>query len=113
MKKYMIRIPALTLLFAAIMVSCTKKLDLFPQNDVTSEVVYSTALGYKQSLAKIYGSMALTGNQGPTGQADVFFPGSDEGGNADFFRSFWKAQELTTDEAVIAWAMQVSRIFTT
>ena len=103
MKKYIIRIPALTLLFAAIMVSCTKKLDLFPQNDVTSEVVYSTALGYKQSLAKIYGSMALTGNQGPTGQADVFFPGSDEGGNADFFRSYWKAQELSTDEAVIAW----------
>ena len=91
------------IVISAVMVSCTEKLDLFPQNDVTSEVVYSTPQGYKQSLAKIYGSMALTGNQGPTGQADVFFPGSDEGANADFFRSFWKAQELSTDEAVIAW----------
>ena len=57
--------------------SCSKKLDLEPINDVTSEVVYSTPLGYKQSLAKIYGTMALTGNAGGAGQADVFFPGSD------------------------------------
>lgn len=83
--------------------SCSKNLDLEPINEVTSEVVYSTPLGYKQSLAKIYGTMALTGNAGGAGQADVFFPGSDEGQNSDFFRTFWKAQELTTDEAVIAW----------
>ena len=103
MKKNIMRVPAMVVLMAAIMASCTKKLDLFPKNDVTSEVVYSTALGYKQSLAKIYGSMALTGNIGPNGQPDVFFPGSDEGANADFFRSYWKAQELSTDEAVISW----------
>ncbi|MEP7108601.1 MAG: RagB/SusD family nutrient uptake outer membrane protein [Ferruginibacter sp.] len=103
MKKNIIRIPAMVCLMTVIMGSCTKKLDLFPQNDVTSEVVYSTAKGYKESLAKIYGSMALTGNTGPAGAADVFFPGSDEGANADFFRSYWKAQELSTDEAVIAW----------
>jgi starch-binding outer membrane protein, SusD/RagB family len=83
--------------------SCTKDLDLTPTNDVTSEVVYSTPLGYKQSLAKIYGSLALTGNSGPAGAPDVFFPGSDEGQNSDFYRTFWKAQELTTDEAVITW----------
>ncbi len=103
MKNNILRLPALALLVALLVASCTEKLDLFPQNDVTSEVVYSTATGYKQSLAKIYGSMALTGNSGPAGQPDVFFPGSDEGANADFFRSFWKAQELSTDEAVIAW----------
>ena len=103
MKNNFTRIPLIAFCMAALMVSCKKSLDLFPQNDVTSEVVYATALGYKQSLAKIYGSMALTGNQGPAGQPDVFFPGSDEGANADFFRSYWKAQELTTDEAVIAW----------
>jgi hypothetical protein len=91
------------LLLVILGASCTKKLDLYPVNDVTSEVVYSTPLGYKQSLAKIYGSMALTGNVGPAGAADVFFPGSDEGQNSDFWRTFWKAQELSTDEAVIAW----------
>ncbi len=88
---------------AMLFTSCTKDLDLKPTNDVTSEVVYSTPMGYKQSLAKIYGSMALTGNTGPAGASDVFYPGYDEGQNADFFRTFWNAQELTTDEAVTAW----------
>jgi starch-binding outer membrane protein, SusD/RagB family len=98
-----IKLSLSAVLLSAVMVSCTKKLDLVPTNDVTSEVVYSTAAGYKQSLAKIYGAWALTGNQGPAGQADVFFPGSDEGANSDFYRTFWKAQELSTDEAVVAW----------
>ena len=103
MKNNIFKIAMLLLGFGAAVTSCTKDLDLKPTNDVTSEVVYSTPLGYKQSLAKIYGSMALTGNSGPAGAADVFYPGSDEGQNADFYRTYWKAQELTTDEAVIAW----------
>jgi starch-binding outer membrane protein, SusD/RagB family len=80
--------------------SCTKKLDLKPTNDTTSEVVYATAAGYKQVLGKVYGSFALTGNQGPAGNGDV--QGIDEG-FSDFYRLFWKAQELSTDEAVISW----------
>src|SRR5688500_20144138 len=80
--------------------SCTKDLDRLPQNEITAEQVYSTALGYKQALAKVYGAFALTGNQGPAGNGDV--QGIDEG-FSDFFRLFWKAQELSTDEAVIAW----------
>jgi starch-binding outer membrane protein, SusD/RagB family len=103
MKYTFFKIAVLLLSSGATITSCTKDLDLTPTNDVTSEVVYSTALGYKQSLAKIYGSMALTGNAGGAGAPDVFFPGSDEGQNADFYRTFWKAQQLTTDEAVIAW----------
>ena len=103
MKKNILKLSIWILTLGAALSSCTKDLNLLPTNDVTSEVVYSTALGYKQSLAKIYGSMALTGNAGGAGAPDVFFPGSDEGQNADFYRTFWKAQELTTDEAVIAW----------
>ncbi|GAC1419743.1 MAG: RagB/SusD family nutrient uptake outer membrane protein [Flavisolibacter sp.] len=80
--------------------ACTKQLDLKPTNDVTSETVYATPAGYKQVLAKVYGSFALTGNQGPAGNGDV--QGIDEG-FSDFFRLFWKAQELSTDEAVISW----------
>src|SRR5690349_6110639 len=80
--------------------SCEKKLDLLPTNDVTAETVYSTEAGYKQALAKVYGSMALTGNNGPAGNGDI--QGIDEG-FSDFLRLFWKAQELSTDEAVIAW----------
>ncbi|MEO8794484.1 MAG: RagB/SusD family nutrient uptake outer membrane protein [Daejeonella sp.] len=86
---------------ALTLTSCEKMLDLQPQNDVTSEVVYSTPEGYQQSLAKVYGSFALTGNSGGGGSADI--AGLDEGSNADFLRTFWKAQELSTDEAVIAW----------
>ena len=103
MKNNIFKIALLLMGFGASVTSCTKDLNLTPTNDVTSEVVYSTPLGYKQSLAKIYGTMALTGNTGPAGAADVFYPGSDEGQNADFYRTFWKAQELPTDEAVIAW----------
>ena len=80
--------------------SCTKKLDLLPKNDITAEQVYSTPAGYKQALAKVYGSMALTGNSGPSGNGDI--QGIDEG-TSDFLRLYWKAQELSTDEAVVAW----------
>src|SRR5689334_15579435 len=86
--------------FLLVLSSCEKKLDLLPTNDVTAETVYATEAGYKQSLAKVYGSMALTGNNGPAGNGDI--QGIDEG-FSDFLRLFWKAQELPTDEAVIAW----------
>ncbi|MFY8128195.1 MAG: RagB/SusD family nutrient uptake outer membrane protein, partial [Chitinophagaceae bacterium] len=75
--------------------ACTKKLDLQPTNDLTDEKVYQTPLGYKQALAKVYGAFALTGSNGP-GSGDV--AGIDPG-TSDFFRLYWKAQELTTDEA--------------
>ncbi len=83
-----------------ILTSCTKKLDLLPTNDISPDKVYANEAGYKQSLAKVYGSFALTGNSGPAGNGDV--AGIDEG-TSDFFRLYWKAQELSTDEAVVAW----------
>lgn len=101
MKSYIIKITFGLAVIGLAFSSCKKVLDLEPLNDVTSEVAYSTVLGYRQALAKVYGSFALTGNAGPAGAADVI--GLDEGSNGDFFRTFWKAQELSTDEAVIAW----------
>lgn len=98
--KQMILKTSAALIVSVLIQACNKKLDLRPTNDVTSETVYSTPAGYKQVLAKVYGSFALTGNQGPAGNGDV--QGIDEG-FSDFFRLFWKAQELSTDEAVIAW----------
>ncbi len=100
MKKMILRTCVLAAFCLVIIQSCSKKLDLTPTNDVTSETVFSTPLGYKQVLAKVYGSFALTGNQGPAGNGDV--QGIDEG-FSDFYRLFWKAQELSTDEAVISW----------
>ena len=80
--------------------SCSKKLDLFPQNDLTSADVYSTAAGYRQVLAKIYGGLATTGNVGPAGASDI--QGLDEGSQSPFLRGFFNCQELPTDEAVVS-----------
>ncbi|MGZ8537970.1 MAG: RagB/SusD family nutrient uptake outer membrane protein [Flavisolibacter sp.] len=101
MKKLNLKIKFLVVLGTILLFqSCTKYPNLKPTNDVTSETVFSTPEGYKQVLAKVYGSFALTGNQGPAGNGDV--QGIDEG-FSDFYRLFWKAQELSTDEAVISW----------
>lgn len=79
--------------------SCKKILDLAPTNGLTVEVAYSTAQGYKQGFAKVYGAFALTGNGGPAGQPDIS-PNTIDEGNSDFLRMFWNTQELSTDEAI-------------
>jgi hypothetical protein len=81
-------------------VSCTKKLDRFPPYDQTSAQVYRDLAGYKQVLAKLYAGLSLTGNRGPDGDGDI--RGIDEGFSS-YLRQYWQAQELPTDEAVIAW----------
>jgi starch-binding outer membrane protein, SusD/RagB family len=62
--------------------------------------VYKTVDDYKSGLAKVYSSFAVSGQQGPAGQGDI--SGIDEG-FGQYMRAYWNAQELTTDEAVIAW----------
>lgn len=83
-------------------VSCFKDLDTTPLNDyeVTSANVYDDPSSYKGVLAKLYAGLAVSGQQGPAGQPDI--SGIDEGFST-YLRQYWKAQELTTDEAVIAW----------
>lgn len=79
--------------------SCNKDLNRTPTNALTAGTALSTAAGYKQALAKVYGSFALTGSSGP-GSTDL---GGIDPGTSDFLRLFWGAQELTTDEAAIIW----------
>lgn len=90
--------------------SCAKKLDLFPENDLTQAQVYANAAGYKSILAKLYGTLAITGNQGPAGQPDIG-GGLDEGSQVGFIRGFFNLQELPTDEAVVAWDDQTIKNF--
>lgn len=97
------------LLAASLASSCEKKLDLFPTNDLTPATTYSTPDGYKSVLAKIYGGMATTGNQGPAGQSDI--QGLDEGSQSPFIRGFFNCQELPTDEAIVAWNDQTIHDF--
>ncbi|MEP6749015.1 MAG: RagB/SusD family nutrient uptake outer membrane protein [Bacteroidota bacterium] len=79
--------------------ACTKKLDLSPTNDITAAIVYNNPAGYKQALAKVYGAMALTGNTGGVGSADIPSQILSDEGNSDFLRGFWYLQTLSTDEA--------------
>jgi hypothetical protein len=44
--------------------SCTKNLNREPANTNTADIQYATATGYKQVLAKVYGSYALISSQG-------------------------------------------------
>jgi hypothetical protein len=80
--------------------SCKKNLVLIPNNELSSEQVFSTPAGYTEAMAKVYGAYATTGNTGPYGNADI--QGVDEG-TSDFWREFWNCEELTTDEAVITY----------
>lgn len=79
--------------------ACTKDLDRFPVNDLTSEKVYKDFNGYVQAAAKVYGSFALTGSFGP-GSSDL---AGIDAGTSDFLRLWWKAQTLSTDEGIVAW----------
>jgi len=79
--------------------SCQKTLDLAPTNELTTANIYKDAAGYQSVIAKVYGALATTGNNGPAGSPDIATSIIDEG-FSDFNRSFWYLQELPTEEAV-------------
>ncbi|HEY4327346.1 MAG TPA: RagB/SusD family nutrient uptake outer membrane protein [Mucilaginibacter sp.] len=82
--------------------SCTKKLDTVPIDPLvsTSANVYSSDVSYKQGLAKLYASMAVSGQ-------NINFTANDlqasDQGTACFLREYWAAEEVTTDECLNAW----------
>jgi hypothetical protein len=100
MKRNLIIAVLTTGLITVGLTSCKKNTILTPDDQLTSQQVFSTAAGYTQAMAKVYGSFALTGNNGGAGAPDI--AGIDEG-TSDFYRLFWNCQELTTDEAVITY----------
>ncbi len=82
--------------------ACHKDLDQDPidPDSFTENDVFSNATEAKGALAKVYASLALTGQQGPAGQPDI----SDiDEGFSQFSRMLFNLNELTTDHAVIAW----------
>ena len=82
--------------------ACKKDLNLQPENTNTADVIYSTPLGYKQVLAKVYGSYSLVSSNG-VGVSDVNIAGITDAGTTDFVRAYWNMQELSTDNAICAW----------
>jgi hypothetical protein len=85
------------------MTSCLGDLDTIPLDEdvTTAATVYDNPEVYRQVLAKCYAILAVSGQEGPHGMPDI--SGIDEG-FSNYVRQYWKAQELTTDEATITWA---------
>lgn len=80
-------------------VACTD-VTTAPTSTVSSENIFNDPSSYKAFLAKLYAGLAVSGQQGPAGAADI--EGIDEG-FSQYTRGFWQLQTLPTDEAVIAW----------
>ena len=80
--------------------SCLNELDQTPSFQDNTETVYKDPVKVKGALARLYATLAVSGQEGPAGRPDIV--GIDEG-FSNYLRQYWKAQELTTDEAIIAW----------
>ena len=82
--------------------ACFNDLDTVPldENQITAATAYDNPEAYKQVLAKLYAGLSLTGQEGPSGQADI--EGIDEG-FGQYLRALWYHQEFPTDEAVVGW----------
>lgn len=84
--------------------SCSLDINPKDDDDFTSDQFYAAPDSYKQFLAKIYAGLAVTGQKGPDGESDL---GSGAGtvneGFSQYLRGYWQLQELTSDEAIIAW----------
>ncbi|MET3538111.1 RagB/SusD family nutrient uptake outer membrane protein [Chryseobacterium limigenitum] len=87
--------------------SCINDLDVKVNDDelYTSEQFYANPDSYKQFLAKIYAGLAVTGQTSPNGNSDLGLEvdGGPNEGFSQYIRGYWQLQELTTDEAIIAW----------
>ncbi len=95
-KLYNVIIATTLLWFSA---ACTD-LDIEPESRSTANNVFSDPASYEAFIARVYAGLSVSGQIGPSGDADI--KGIDEG-FSNYLRQYWKAQELTTDEAVIAW----------
>ena len=102
MKKKTISTYILAAFMAFSISSCQDDLDLLPNDpDTYTEFdVFKDASTAKSALAKVYASLALTGQQGPSGSGDI--EGVDEG-SSQYSRLLFHLNVLTTDESVIGW----------
>ena len=86
----------------SIVVSCHDDLNQSPidPDSFTEENVFASVNEAKGALAKLYASLALTGQNGPAGSPDI--ADIDEG-FSQFSRMLFNLNEITTDHAVVGW----------
>jgi hypothetical protein len=82
--------------------SCTKDLNTVPIDPLvtTSANVFNNPAAYKEALAKLYASLAISGQNVNFTESDI--QAADQG-TACFLREYWAAEEVTTDECINAW----------
>jgi len=107
------KIKILAILVTAFLIgfsSCMKDLDTVPldDNEVTAADIFEDPNAYREILAKLYAGLAVSGQQGPAGMADI--SGIDEG-FGQYLRALYYHQVLSTDEAVIGWDDQTIKDF--
>jgi len=95
------RITFLVLAFGVLLgtTACTD-VAVNPKSQASAEDVFAEDGSYKSYLAKLYGGLNVTGQQGPAGNGDL---GQIDEGFSQYVRLWWQMQELPTDGAVIAW----------
>ena len=102
MKKIKISTYILAAALAFSVSSCHDDLDLMPNDPdtYTQFDVFKDAATAKSALAKVYASLALTGQKGPAGSGDI--QGIDEGAS-QYTRLMFNLNVLTTDESIVGW----------
>lgn len=96
MKKILISILA----FGALtMSSCTNDLNTLPidNNVAVADQVYKDFANYEKVLAKVYGGLAVSGQDGGSDISGI------DGGFGQFLRGLFNLQELPTEEAICNW----------
>jgi hypothetical protein len=88
-------VPAVVVVISLSVTSCVNDLNVTP-----IDPNISTTFDQSGVFNKIYATMGLTGQKGPSGDGDV--DGIDEG-TSDFFRLIWNLNEMPTDEAMCCW----------
>jgi len=99
MHRHVRRVLVATTLLVLGAAGCTDVTEV-PQSTITDTNYFNDPSAYRALLAKVYAGLAVSGQQGPAGNGDI--KGIDEG-FSQYLRAYWEAQELPTDEAVIAW----------
>lgn len=93
--KHILLIPTFAILLSLGVSSCTGDLEMDPIDpSITQE------FDQDKVFTKIYASLTLTGQEGPSGKGDV--AGIDEGFSA-FMRLIWNLNQITTDETICSW----------
>ncbi len=82
------------------MTSCIDDLRQEPITEVTAASLYKDFGNYKNLLAKLYGGLAVGGQEGGDGLGDI---ADIDGGFSNYMRLLYIMQEVTTDEAVLGW----------